>query len=201
MSRGRRTAITLRITDADGEGGQVALTSPEPIISPAWSPDGRELAYVSFESQKAVVWMQDVSSGQRRTVANFRGSNSAPAWSPDGRHAGADAVARRRLAALPDGRDGGAPRRLTQSSADRYRSRRSRPTARSIYFVSDRGGGPQIYRMPAAGGNPSASPSTALQHQPGDQPRRQARWPTSRAGRRRLSAACAGPGQRNAPRP
>jgi TolB protein len=78
--------FTLHVTDADGEGGQVALASPEPIISPAWSPDGRQLAYVSFESQKAVVWVQDLGTGQRRMLANFRGSNSAPAWSPDGRN-------------------------------------------------------------------------------------------------------------------
>jgi TolB protein len=80
-----RPRFTLHVTDADGEGGQVALASPEPIISPAWSPDGRQLAYVSFESQKAVVWVQDLGTGQRRMLANFRGSNSAPAWSPDGR--------------------------------------------------------------------------------------------------------------------
>ncbi|HMC16775.1 MAG TPA: Tol-Pal system protein TolB, partial [Albitalea sp.] len=76
--------FTLRVADADGEGGQVALNSPEPIISPAWSPDGRELAYVSFEMQKAVIYTQEVASGKRRPIANFRGSNSAPAWSPDG---------------------------------------------------------------------------------------------------------------------
>jgi TolB protein len=75
---------TLHVTDADGEGGQVALASAEPIISPAWSPDGRELAYVSFETQKAVVWVQNVMTGERRQLANFRGSNSAPGWSPDG---------------------------------------------------------------------------------------------------------------------
>ncbi|HEX2012593.1 MAG TPA: Tol-Pal system protein TolB, partial [Roseateles sp.] len=75
---------SLRIADADGEGGQVALGSPDPIISPAWSPDGRELAYVSFETRKAVVWIQDLSTGRRRAIADFRGSNSAPAFSPDG---------------------------------------------------------------------------------------------------------------------
>jgi TolB protein len=143
----------LRIADADGEGGQVALTSPEPIISPAWSPDGRELAYVSFETQKAVVWVQDVASGARRPVANFRGSNSAPAWSPDGRA----------LAATLS-RDGGSqlylidragavnPRRLTESSAIDTEPVFT-PDGRQIYFVSDRGGGPQIYRMPAGGGS------------------------------------------------
>ena len=144
---------TLRITDADGEGGQVALTSVEPIISPAWSPDGRELAYVSFEQQKAIVYTQDVSSGQRRPVVNYRGSNSAPAWSPDGRQLVAtlsrDGVAQ--LYAM--GRDGSNPRRLTQSSAIDTEATFT-PDGRSLYFVSDRGGGPQVYRMPAAGGNP-----------------------------------------------
>ena len=76
--------FTLRVADADGEGGQVALNSPEPIMSPAWSPDGKQLAYVSFESQKAVVYAQDTSTGVRRVLANFRCTNSAPAWAPDG---------------------------------------------------------------------------------------------------------------------
>jgi TolB protein len=147
---GRR--FTLRIADADGEGGQAALASPEPIISPAWSPDGRQLAYVSFETQKAVVWVQDVASGQRRAVANFRGSNSAPAFSPDGSQL-AVTLTREGLSQLyvmPAG--GGEPRRLTHSNAIDTEPCFS-PDGKQIYFVSDRGGGPQIYRMPAAGGN------------------------------------------------
>ena len=150
LRTGRR--FTLHVTDADGEGGQVALASPEPIISPAWSPDGRELAYVSFESQKAVVWVQDVLSGERRMVANFRGSNSAPAFSPDGRELALtlsrDAVAQ--LYVMP--RAGGTPRRLTSSSAIDTEPVWS-PDGRTIYFVSDRGGGPQVYRVALAGGN------------------------------------------------
>jgi TolB protein len=142
----------LHVTDADGEGGQIALASPDPIISPAWSPDGKELAYVSFESQKAVVWVQDIASGKRRMLANFRGSNSAPAWSPDGRDLALtlsrDAVAQLYLIS----RDGGTPRRLTSSSAIDTEPVFT-PDGRQIFFVSDRGGGPQIYRMPAAGGN------------------------------------------------
>ena len=143
--------FSLHVTDADGEGGQIALASPDPIISPAWSPNGKELAYVSFESQKAVVWVQDVSSGQRRMLANFRGSNSAPAWSPDGRDLALtlsrDAVAQIYLMS----RDGGTPRRLTTSQAIDTEPVFT-PDGRQIYFVSDRGGGPQIYRMPVAGG-------------------------------------------------
>ncbi|HSV45963.1 MAG TPA: Tol-Pal system protein TolB, partial [Ramlibacter sp.] len=75
----------LWVADADGENAQSALASPEPIISPAWSASGAQLAYVSFESRKPVVYVHEVASGRRRLVANFRGSNSAPAWSPDGR--------------------------------------------------------------------------------------------------------------------
>ncbi|MBE7418674.1 MAG: Tol-Pal system protein TolB [Ideonella sp.] len=143
---------TLRITDADGEGGQVALNSTQPIISPSWSPDGKSLAYVSFESGKAVVWTQDVASGERRAVANFRGSNSAPAWSPDGRTL---AVTLSRDGGsqlyLMDAR-GGNVRRITQSSAIDTEPVFS-PDGKHIFFVSDRGGGPQIYRMPAGGGS------------------------------------------------
>jgi TolB protein len=62
----------------------VRAVQPRTIISPAWSPDGRQLAYVSFEARKPVVYVHDVATG-RRLLANFKGSNSAPAWSPDGR--------------------------------------------------------------------------------------------------------------------
>ena len=144
--------FTLHVTDADGEGGQVALASPEPIISPAWSPDGRHLAYVSFESQKAVVWVQDLGTGQRRMLANFRGSNSAPAWSPDGRNLALTLSQEglSQLYLLPV--QGGTPVRLTRSAAIDTEAVFS-PDGRQIYFVSDRGGGPQIYRTSAAGGN------------------------------------------------
>jgi TolB protein len=142
----------LWVADADGENAQSALASPEPIISPAWSPDGGQLAYVSFESRKPVVYVHEVASGKRRLVANFKGSNSAPAWSPDGR-----------TLAVTLSRDGGShlyaidatggePRRLAQSSSIDTEPAYA-PDGKSIYFVSDRGGGPQIYKMPAQGGN------------------------------------------------
>jgi TolB protein len=151
LRSGRRHA--LYVTDADGERAQVALASAEPIISPAWSPDGRELAYVSFETQKAVVWVQNVLSGERRQLANFRGSNSAPAWSPDGR----ELVVTLSTAGIAQlfviAREGGTPRRLTTSNAIDTEAAYS-PDGRFVYFVSDRGGGPQIYRVSAGGGNP-----------------------------------------------
>lgn len=141
----------LWVADADGENSQAALSSPEPIISPAWSPSGLHLAYVSFESRKPVVYVHDIASGKRRLIANFRGSNSAPAWAPDGR-----------TLAVTLSRDGGSqlyaidatggePRRLTQSSSIDTEPVYA-PDGKTLYFVSDRGGAPQIYRMPATGG-------------------------------------------------
>lgn len=143
----------LTIADWDGENASVALTSPEPIISPSWSPDGRQLAYVSFESQKPVVYVHTLSNGQRTAVANFRGSNSAPAWSPDGRSL-AVALTRDGLSQiyLVSSAGGSEPTRLTASSGIDTEPVFS-PDGRFIYFTSDRGGAPQIYRMPAAGGD------------------------------------------------
>ena len=146
------TRYSLRVTDADGEGGQIALGSPEPIISPTWSPDGKELAYVSFESRKAVVWLQEVASGRRRILANYRGTNSAPAFSPDGKQLALSLSRDGGTQLFMIGRDGGALRRLTQTSAIDTEPVFA-PDGRTLYFVSDRGGGPQIYRMPVSGGN------------------------------------------------
>ena len=144
---------TLRVTDADGLGGDSALNSTEAIISPAWSPDGKELAYVSFESQKAVVYTQSIATGSRRAVANFRGSNSAPAWSPDGQTLVLTLSREGGSQLYMMNRSGDGVRRLTNSSAIDTEPVYT-PDGRMIYFVSDRGGSPQIYRMPASGGSP-----------------------------------------------
>ncbi|MES2399677.1 MAG: Tol-Pal system beta propeller repeat protein TolB [Pseudomonadota bacterium] len=144
--------FTLWVADSDGESAQSALASPEPIISPAWSPNGGQLAYVSFESRKPVIYAHDVATGRRRLLANFRGSNSAPAWSPDGKQivATLSRDGGSQLYAIDS--SGGEPRRLTQSSSIDTEPAFS-PDGRYIYFVSDRGGAPQIYRMGASGGN------------------------------------------------
>jgi TolB protein len=145
----------LNIADWDGENVQSPLVSPEPIISPSWSPDGSRIAYVSFEARKPVVYVHTLANGQRTAVANFKGSNSAPAWSPDGRTL-AVALTLNGLSQiyLINAADGANARRLTTSNAIDTEPVFS-PDGRTLYFTSDRGGSPQVYRMPVAGGDAS----------------------------------------------
>ena len=142
---------TLWVADSDGENAQAALSSPESIISPTWSPNGAQLAYVSFEARKPVIYVHDVATGRRRLLANFKGSNSAPAWSPDGRSLVITLSRDGGSQLYQISASGGEPRRLTQSQSIDTEPAFS-PDGKSLYFVSDRGGAPQIYRMPAGGG-------------------------------------------------
>lgn len=146
-----RNSWELHVADADGANSQAALRSREPIISPAWAPDGIRLAYVSFETGKPVVYVHTVTTGERKAVANFRGSNSAPAWSPDGRSLAVTLTREGNSQIFLMNADGSNVRRLTQSSGIDTEPVFS-PDGQWIFFTSDRGGGPQIYRMPASGG-------------------------------------------------
>ncbi len=141
----------LVVADSDGYGEQTVLSTSEPIMSPAWSPDGSHLAYVTFEQNHAVVYAQSLLTNQRRVVASFPGSNSAPAWSPNGSQLAIvltrDGSSQIYLA-HPDGSD---LRRLTFSDAIDTEPNFS-PDGQSLLFTSNRGGSPQIYRMPVEGG-------------------------------------------------
>lgn len=141
----------LLVADADGYNPRTIVTSNEPLLSPAWSPDGTRIAYVSLESRKPVIYMQSLGTGQRHVLANFRGSNSAPAWMPDG--------SRLAVTLSRDGGsqlylinpDGSGVQRLMSSSAIDTEANFS-PDGRAILFTSDRGGSPQIYRLTLADG-------------------------------------------------
>lgn len=143
---------SLVVADADGYSPQNILRSPEPLMSPSWSPDGRRLAYVSFETGRPQIFVQEVFTGKREAVSSSEGINGAPVWSPDGR----------RLA-LVLSKDGD-PEIYTLDLASGQLTRLTRSPAidtepawtadgNFILFTSDRGGGPQIYRMAASGGS------------------------------------------------
>ena len=141
----------LQVADADGFNPQTIASSAEPLMSPSWSPDGRKLAYVSFERKSAAIYIQTLATGQRERVAEFRGINGAPAWSPDGT----------RLA-LTLSKDG-SPDVYILNLASRALTKLSKSTAidtepawspdgNYIVFTSDRGGKPQLYIAPSSGG-------------------------------------------------
>lgn len=144
--------FSLIVADSDGHNEQIVLTQNEPIMSPAWSPDGSQLAYVSFETGHAVVYVQSLYTNRRVVLANFRGSNSAPVWSPDGKQM-ALVLTRDGSSQIylvrPDGSD---IRRITFSGAIDTEPHFS-PDGQYLLFTSDRGGSPQIYRMPVKGGS------------------------------------------------
>ena len=145
------TRYTLWTADADGEGAFAALTNTEPIISPAWSPNGAQLAYVSFEARKPEIWVYEIATGKRRLVAGFKGSNSGPSWSPDGRTLAITLSRDGNSQIYTVSASGGEPTRLTRSEGIDTEATYS-ADGKSIYFMSDRGGAPQIYKMGASGG-------------------------------------------------
>ena len=151
---GQGTRYKLVVADSDGFNEQVVVRSPEPLLSPAWSPDGRKLAYVSFERGNSTIYVQDLTTGGREVVASFKGINGAPAFSPDGR----------RLALTLS--KGGNPDIYVMDLATKSLNQVTRhygidteatwmPDGKTLVFTSDRAGKPQVYTVPASGGDPT----------------------------------------------
>ncbi len=145
---------SLVVSDQDGFNEHTIMESKDPIMSPAWSPDSRQLAYVSFEGSRSSIWVQTLRSGNRFQVSSKPGINGAPSFSPDGR----------KLVVTLGGVDGNLDihvldintRRSTQLTTHRAIDTEGTwsPDGEYIYFTSDRSGGPQVYRIRATGGSP-----------------------------------------------
>jgi TolB protein len=151
---GQGTRYKLMVADSDGMNEQVVVRSPEPRLSPAWSPDGRRLAYVSFERGNSTIYVQDLGTGGREVVASFKGINGAPSFSPDGR----------RLAMTLS--KSGNPEIYVMDLGSKALTQVTRhygidtesawmPDGRSLLFTSDRAGKPQVYSVAATGGEPT----------------------------------------------
>ena len=147
-----KTIHSLQIADADGYNAQVLLESPEPILSPSWSPDGKKIAYVSFEGKNSAIYVQEILTGQRERVSGFAGINSSPDWSPDGTKL-----------AMTLSKDGNTEIYVLNMN-DRSLQRITRhggidteptwsPSGQKIAFTSDRSGGPQIYEINLTNGS------------------------------------------------
>jgi TolB protein len=144
----------LQVADTDGFNAQTVLESDEPLMSPSWSPDGKSLAYVSFENRRPEIFIQHLSTAKRSKISGFKGVNSAPSWSPNGK-----------FMALVLSKDGGPDiylmnvetKNLTRLT--HHRGIDTEPVwssdGETIIFTSDRSGSPQIYEMAATGGKPS----------------------------------------------
>lgn len=147
----RRQRYRLYVADVDGYNEKIILESPEPILSPVWAPNGRHIAYVSFQSTRPAIYIQDTVTGRQQKITGFAGLNGAPSFSPDGRQL-----------AMTLSKDGnpdvyimdvatGSLRRLTNHYAIDTEATWA-PDGRSLIFTSERGGSPQIYRQDIASG-------------------------------------------------
>jgi TolB protein len=149
---GGKDYFRLTLADSDGARPIVLLESREPVLAPAWSPDGKQIAYVSFETSRPAIYRQDLATGQREQLTNFKGLNGSPAWSPDGN-----------TMAMVLSKDG-SPDIYLMNLADKRLTRITRhyaidteptwmPDGKSLLFTSDRGGRPQIYRYDLRSGS------------------------------------------------
>ena len=148
---GKKKRYQLEMSDADGSNPVTLLESSQPILSPVWSPNGRQLAYVSFEEGNSAIYVQNIATGKRQVVSSGRGINSSPAWSPDS--------SKLAMTLSKDGNPEIYIKNLRGNQLTRITNNRAidteasfSPDGSTLVFTSDRGGSPQIYQVPVSGG-------------------------------------------------
>lgn len=146
LYHGQVNPYRLMISDYDGENEKALVLSPEPLMSPSWSPDGTKLAYVTFENSRSQIYIQNIYTGQRELVTSYDGINGAPKWSPDGKKL-----------ALVLSKDGN-PELYILELANKTLTRLTRhrtidtepswsPDGKYLVFSSERGGKAQLYKV------------------------------------------------------
>lgn len=145
----------LIVADADGHDPRAIVRSREPILSPAWSPDRRKMAYVAFTNGESAIYVHTLQTGAARKLVSKPGINGAPAWSPDGTEiAAAMSYGGNPDIYVMDAEGGGRERKITDSPAIDTEPSWS-PDGKRLVFTSDRGGQPQIYETAADGNGPA----------------------------------------------
>lgn len=150
---GNNAQYSLVVADSDGYNPQTVVRSHEALLSPGWSPDGNEIAYVSFESGNSAIYIQNVATGARRLVSARAGINGAPRFSPDGKKLAVSLSFQGNPEIYTLDLATGALTRLTHNLAIDTEPRWT-PDGQNIIFTSDRSGKPQLYEIPSAGGVP-----------------------------------------------
>ncbi len=143
---GSKRPNRLYLADSDGANFKVMLESEHPILSPTWSPDGKQVAYVSFENDRPAIYRQNLATAVRERLTNYPGLNSSPAWSPDGRYMA--------MVLSKDGNPDIYVMDLRTRDLERLTDHFAidtepawMPDGKSLVFTSDRGGAPQIYKL------------------------------------------------------
>lgn len=148
----RAPEYRLEVADMDGFNPRSVLVSSSPIMSPSWSPDGRQLTYVSFENRRSAIYISDINTGARRAVSSFPGINGAPAFSPNGHQLAMVLSKEDKPKIYLKDLVNGSVRQITDGWSIDTEPHWS-PDGNAIIFTSDRGGSPQIYRIDIATGS------------------------------------------------